>query len=81
MRGALGVGHRHGPGIAAKVVHSLFDSLATTKDAGMGMGLTICKSIVEAHGGQIEATSLEGKGACFRFSLPQTRGGRDRTLS
>ncbi|MEX3940317.1 AAA family ATPase [Paraburkholderia sp. BR10937] len=63
-----------GPGIAAKVVRHLFDSLATTKDAGMGMGLSICKSIVEAHGGQIEAASLEGKGACFRFSLPQGRG-------
>ncbi|MEM5447412.1 MULTISPECIES: ATP-binding protein [Paraburkholderia] len=61
---------------ATKVAHHLFDSLATTKDAGMGMGLSICKSIVEAHGGQIEATSLEGKGACFRFSLPRGRGTR-----
>ncbi|WP_323183452.1 ATP-binding protein [Paraburkholderia sp. CNPSo 3076] len=66
-----------GPGIAAKAVHHRFDSLATTKEAGMGMGLSICKSIVEAHGGQIEVASLEGKGACLRFSLPQGWGRGD----
>jgi PAS domain S-box-containing protein len=61
----------NGPGIAAEHVDRLFESFFTTKDSGMGMGLPICRSIVEAHGGRIGA---EGHGASggarFWFTLP-----------
>lgn len=60
-----------GSGISAKVARTLFDSLVTTRPAGIGMGLSVCKSIVEAHGGRIGATSKTGEGARFRFSIPQ----------
>jgi len=61
----------NGPGISAEHVDRLFESFFTTKDSGMGMGLPICRSIVEAHGGRIGA---EGHGtiggARFWFTLP-----------
>ncbi|SIO54268.1 Predicted ATPase [Paraburkholderia phenazinium] len=63
-----------GHGIAAESAPALFDSFFTTKDSGMGMGLSICKSIVEAHGGSIEAVSDVLGGACFQFSVPQSAG-------
>jgi len=59
-----------GPGIAADIAGQLFDSLATTKGYGMGMGLSICKSIVEAHGGEIEVCNDTSTGAVFCFSIP-----------
>ncbi|MDR5760831.1 AAA family ATPase [Caballeronia sp. LZ035] len=60
-----------GPGIDAAHLHSLFESFFTTKENGMGMGLPICRSIIEAHGGRIRADnqSIHG-GARFYFSLP-----------
>jgi PAS domain S-box-containing protein len=60
-----------GPGIAPDHLSRLFDSFFTTKQAGMGMGLSVCRSIIEAHGGQIEAdnASVHG-GARFSFTLP-----------
>jgi predicted ATPase/signal transduction histidine kinase len=64
-----------GPGITDKVAATLFDSFVTTKDSGMGMGLSICKSIIEAHGGHMEAHSGIRRGACFRFSVPQLTAG------
>lgn len=59
-----------GPGIAADHFDRLFQSFFTTKDNGMGIGLPICRSIVEAHGGQIEAGNRTDGGARFSFSLP-----------
>ena len=65
-----------GPGIAAESALALFESFYTTKDSGMGMGLSICKSIIEAHGGCIEADLGVRCGASFRFHVPQLTGGR-----
>ncbi|MDH2349216.1 ATP-binding protein [Bradyrhizobium sp. SSUT112] len=61
----------NGPGIAAEHVDRLFESFFTTKDSGMGMGLPICRSIVEAHGGRIGAEGHGANGgARFWFTLP-----------
>jgi PAS domain S-box-containing protein len=59
-----------GVGIAAKHRDELFSAFFTTKPGGMGMGLSISRSIVEAHGGQLWATPNEPHGAIFHFSLP-----------
>jgi PAS domain S-box-containing protein len=59
-----------GTGIEPKNVDGLFDAFFTTKPDGTGMGLAICRSIVEAHGGQLSAAPNEPHGAVFRFMLP-----------
>lgn len=63
-----------GPGLPEEVVRKLFQPFVTTKDKGMGMGLSICRSIVEAHGGRISATPAPQGGTVFRFTLPITGG-------
>jgi PAS domain S-box-containing protein len=63
-----------GPGIAAEHLDSLFSEFMTTKSGGMGLGLPISRTIVEAHGGEIRAENCEGGGAAFVFTLP--RAGR-----
>jgi signal transduction histidine kinase len=59
-----------GPGLPPESVDRLFDAFYTTKPGGMGMGLAICRSIVEAHGGQIWAARAAGPGATVQFTLP-----------
>ena len=59
-----------GPGIAPDVMSHLFQPFVTTKEKGMGIGLTICQSIIEAHGGRIWATPNAEKGVSFHFTLP-----------
>jgi signal transduction histidine kinase len=59
-----------GPGIPADRLGRLFDSFFTTKEHGMGLGLSIARSIVEAHGGWIRAENATGGGATFRLGLP-----------
>ena len=62
-----------GPGLDPATLEHLFHSFYATKSGGMGMGLSICRSIVEAHGGRIWAGANEPRGAVFQFSLPLER--------
>ncbi|KER68438.1 hypothetical protein HR51_28630 [Burkholderia cepacia] len=59
-----------GPGIAAVEIERVFDAFYTTKAHGLGMGLSICRSIVEAHGGVLSASAGTPHGAVFTFVLP-----------
>lgn len=61
----------NGPGISPEVRERLFDPFATTKGDGMGLGLPICKTIIEAHGGVLAVDDAPDGGAIFRFSLPK----------
>jgi C4-dicarboxylate-specific signal transduction histidine kinase len=59
-----------GMGLPAEHVDQIFSAFFTTKDHGIGMGLPICRSIVESHGGRLWATRNSDGGATFRFTLP-----------
>jgi len=63
-----------GPGLSHDALARVFQPFYTTKATGMGMGLSISQSIIEAHGGQLWARSSLGKGAMFGFSLPIEEG-------
>jgi signal transduction histidine kinase len=62
--------HDTGPGLPIDKADRIFDAFFTTKPQGSGMGLAICKSIVESQGGQIWATGDGERGATFHFTLP-----------
>lgn len=63
-----------GAGLAPEVARNLFQPFVTTKRKGMGLGLSICRTIVEAHGGRISVAGREGGGTAFRFTLPAIAG-------
>jgi PAS domain S-box-containing protein len=62
-----------GPGLAPAVQERLFSPFTTTKQTGMGVGLSICRTIIEAHGGKIWAESIPGEGTTFCFTLKAIR--------
>jgi signal transduction histidine kinase len=59
-----------GPGIDPEHLQKVFERFYTTKDSGVGMGLAICRSIIEAHGGRLWAEANRPRGAVFQFTLP-----------
>ena len=59
-----------GSGIADEAKGKIFEPLFTTKAKGIGLGLAVSKSIIDRHGGQIEAESVVGKGSTFTIRLP-----------
>jgi PAS domain S-box-containing protein len=74
--GGLRVGVRDtGPGLSPESLSRLFEPFYTTKPEGMGMGLSICRSIIEAHGGRLWATRCEPQGALFQFTIPAISAG------
>jgi len=64
-----------GVGIAPEMADKLFNAFYTTKPDGMGMGLSICRSIVQAHAGRIWATNHDGPGVTIQFTVPQYQNG------
>jgi len=60
----------NGPGISGDILANVFESFVTTKAEGLGIGLSISRTIVEAHGGKIRATNIPGGGASISFTLP-----------
>ncbi len=68
--GVLVAVHDSGPGIDPENIERVFDAFYTTKSSGVGMGLSICRSIIDAHGGRLCAGANEPRGAVFEFTLP-----------
>ncbi|CAB3809138.1 Adaptive-response sensory-kinase SasA [Paraburkholderia ultramafica] len=66
-----------GPGVALDNIERIFEPFYTSKADGMGMGLSICRSIVEAHGGRLWVNADLPRGAVFQFTVPATRPARD----
>jgi PAS domain S-box-containing protein len=65
-----------GTGLDPSAATKIFDPFYTTKSSGMGMGLSICRSIVQAHGGRLWASAKTGPGAAFHFTLPGSQTNR-----
>src|SRR5262249_53007834 len=70
-----------GPGVAAGVLEHLFDSFYTTKPEGMGLGLSIARSIIEAHRGTIQVETRAEEGTSFRVSLPMRPGTEENGIT
>jgi signal transduction histidine kinase len=66
-----------GPGLESDESELIFEPFFTTKPQGLGLGLSISRSIIEAHGGRLWVAALPALGADFRFSLPVTRNGNE----
>jgi signal transduction histidine kinase len=64
-----------GPGLDPSHLERVFDAFYTTKSSGMGMGLSICRSIIDAHGGRLWAEANEPRGAVFQFTVPAVEAG------
>jgi PAS domain S-box-containing protein len=71
MGGVLVTVRDSGPGLAPAALERLFEAFYTTKPNGLGMGLSICRSIIEAHHGRLWATANSPDGAVFQFTLPR----------
>jgi two-component system sensor kinase FixL len=67
-----------GPGLPPLVAERLFQPFVSTKEDGMGVGLSICRTIVESQGGRIWATANPEGGTTFRFTLPAAEAGAER---
>jgi signal transduction histidine kinase len=65
-----------GPGIDPEHLERVFEAFYTTKSSGTGMGLSICRSIIDAHEGRLWAEANEPRGAVFKFTLPAVEAGR-----
>jgi two-component system sensor kinase FixL len=59
-----------GPGLPDDIAARLFEPFVSTKPNGMGLGLSICRSIVEVHGGRLQCETNPGGGMIFRFTVP-----------
>src|SRR5215467_4059464 len=73
QRGAAGIlvaVHDSGPGVAPEHLQRVFEPFYTTKNSGLGMGLSICRSIIDAHGGRLWADADQPRGTVFQFTLP-----------
>jgi signal transduction histidine kinase len=69
-----------GPGIDPESLERVFEAFYTTKSSGMGMGLSICRSIIDAHGGRLWAEANEAGGAIFQFTVPSAEGTQELSL-
>jgi C4-dicarboxylate-specific signal transduction histidine kinase len=72
--GALVAVRDTGPGLDPENLERVFQAFYTTKTSGMGMGLSICRSIIDAHGGRLWAGVNEPRGVVFQFILPDAKG-------
>jgi signal transduction histidine kinase len=70
-----------GSGIPEDKLNEVFQPFYTSKPEGMGMGLSIARTIIEAHSGQISARNRDHGGASFRIRLPLCTDGPDRTIA
>ena len=68
----------HGPGVHGLDEKEVFQPFRTTKSSGMGMGLSICRTIIDSHGGRLGfCNKTDSHGAVFQFQLPQWHGEQD----